>query len=999
MTHPEGAENHPAAPGIPGIPGPLERDRITRKQISRRRALGYGAAAAAGTAAVNMLGSQSAQADAANAPGSAGGSAAVPATAGALTKAAAPAVRIPLVDVNFTDTTGLYIADANSGTAATALVVTFNSTVAMTGTIAWTLTRRGTTQLGTGSSAFSAPAGSPGVVTIPLGNLSPDHYQVAVTVTKSDNTVLISAIHGLGVIRQTVAGVRPNSPFGLGIRPEGTWATSRQIAARMGVKWTRGVNAVEPDTVAPSPGVFWDQTAIDAARAEIQDWLALGITPIAGINYNMSWNVEPLPNGTIPLPYQNRPKDMVAHSEMVYHSIAPLQDLVENWELWNEPWVHGWSWATGTAQDYRDMTKLIWDLVKPDYPNVNLIGGGSVTYNRDIVYAIGSDKVGYIDGSVNHAYGFPDSTQYAMTKTQIKLDRKYGQNQGRAGQWQTELGTAGSLQFTAYPANMQQYGVARTLTPNYLLHMLAGAEENSPVKVFWFSLCYDATYSGAEFNMYDNKTKSPSAPIVAYSTMTRVLEDCQLLEELYPTAKSTWGFLFKHADGKGRAAIYADQLYDGTMEHQNAGYTGTLTLNSARHIRVYDYLGTLLADGSKSTVTLPLNPWEVLYFDTDLRPNDLKTALTEGAVFTYDEPVKVTPLSFVTPIGPGSTIDLRVENVSPGFVHANVTMTPPAGWTVPGATRPVMLAPGESQIVSWPAQTSQVDPNNQYPIAYDVTIPGRDGFHLKGSQTVQLAYVPNRSITVGGSASQWNGVVPVTMSSTVLLAGVSDTKNYTFQTAWDSTSLYVRAVIEDQTQSSNLVWASAQGQYLFPFAADSVQIGFNVVANPDDLLAGDPHYDKCLVSASHLFVATLPFGPGELHRQLAPGTNYQTFYPTNAVLPTPLGQLDAHATTGADGRVVVTRDDTNKATTYELAINWNQLPDLYAALNALPAGQVHEATMAVQVNDRGTGAHGATYWTAQNEGTASGCYNFAPFWGTGAQFTGGRIDTRWGLGK
>ena len=198
MTHPEGAENHPAA-----------RERIIDKQVSRRRALGYGAAATAGATAASMIGSQSAHAEA------------VPAASAGTATSAAAAVRIPLVDVNFTDTTGLYIADANTGAAQAALVVTFNSTVLMTGTIAWTLTRRGTTQLGTGTAPFSAPAGSAGVVTIPLGSLKPDHYQVAVTVTKSDNTVLISAIHGLGVILPTVAGVRPNSAFGLGIRQIG----------------------------------------------------------------------------------------------------------------------------------------------------------------------------------------------------------------------------------------------------------------------------------------------------------------------------------------------------------------------------------------------------------------------------------------------------------------------------------------------------------------------------------------------------------------------------------------------------------------------------------------------------------------------------------------------------------------------------------------------------------------------------------------------------------
>ena len=56
-------------------------------------------------------------------------------------------------------------------------------------------------------------------------------------------------------------------------------------------------------------------------------------------------------------------------------------------------------------------------------------------------------------------------------------------------------------------------------------------------------------------------------------------------------------------------------------------------------------------------------------------------------------------------------------------------------------------------------------------------------------------------------------------------------------------------------------------------------------------------------------------------------------------------------------------------------------------------------TFAVQVTDAGTGGHGATYWTATAARPTSGCYNFAPFWGTGAQFTGGRVDTRWGIGR
>lgn len=946
--------------------------------VSRRKVVGYGAAAVAGVAAAGAL-------DWAAAPAA---SAATPESA-----AAAP----PVVALGFSDPTGLYPVAAGSPEAAVALLVVFNPTTALSGTVTWSVAARGGDPVRTGSAAFTAAAGSQSTTTVPLGSLGHDHYRVTATVTDTAGAQLLGQTLGLGVVLPTVADRRPESVFGLGIRPESTPGITKQIAQRMGVKWTRGIASITPDIVAPAPGVFWQQAAIDKARAEVAEWHSYGIETLGGINYNMSWNVAPGPDGKPMLLYQNRPKDMVAHADMVYQSIAPMQDLVENWELWNEPWVHGWTWKTGDGQDYRDMTKLIWDRVKPQFPHVNLIGGGSVSYNRDIVYAEGSKDTGYIDGSVNHAYGYPDPTQYAMTKTQVKMDRLWSKNQGRGGQWQTELGTAVSTSFTHVPAAEAPYGVARTVAPTYLLHWLAGAEEESPIRIFWFSLSYDKGYSGQEFNIYDVATKTPQPAVVAYTTMTSLLEDATLEGELYPDAKSTWGFLFRGADGKGRAAVYSEQLFDGTEEHQGAGYTGTLTLDGARGVRVYDYLGRQLADGRSPQLTLTLKPWEVLYFDTDLTPAALRTLLTRRARYAYDTPLKVDPLSFLTPLGTAGTVDVRVENVSPQALDAQVRITAPAGWRLAPAVSPVLgIKPGEVRTLSFPVKESRADDANRYAVGYDVTFPQRPGLHQSGSRDVQVAYLPFRQITVGGSASQWNDVLPVTMTST---SATGDTRTYSFQAAWDDSFLYVRALVGDDVQFSHPTFA-ADG-YQFPFQADSIQLAFDAAADKtDDLLAGDAHYDKCLRSISHLYVATLATGgASELHRQLAPGTNYQTYYPKNAVLRTPLGPLDARPDGGTEGRVLVARDDVAKQTRYEVALAWDQLPELAAAVRGAAPGTVTPATFAVQVTDAGTGGHGATYWTATAEHPSSGCYNFAPFWGTGAQFSGGVVDTRWGIGR
>ncbi|GIH18641.1 hypothetical protein [Rugosimonospora africana] len=999
-AHPEHTQPEDTAPAHTAPAHPDSESRDTGPGgLSRRRTLTYGAAAALGTAMAGVLRP--------NQPASAASTNTGPAHTAAANTAAANAATGPSVVLSFSDPAALFVVDAGSR-ATPELRVTVTSAAALTGSVAWSVNARSTQTVRSGTASFAAPAGTAQTTAIPLGALGPDYYRVTATVTDAAGTQLLAQTLGLGVVRPTVAGVRPDSAFGLGIRSEGDPAITKRIAALMGVKWTRGVASVQPTTVSPAPNTFWGQADIDVARAEVAEWVSHGIQPTGFINYNMAWNVQPGANGQPLQVYQNRPKDLVAYADMVYHAIAPLQDLVKNWELWNEPWVHGHFWSTGDSQDYRDMTKLIWDRVKPEFPDVNLIGGGSVSYNRDAVYAKGSTSAGYIDGSVNHAYGYPDAAQYAMAKTQVKMDKLWSRTHGKGGQWQTECGTAVVDSFPDVPVEEAIYGVARTLAPTYLLHMLAGAEEDSPIRIFWFSLCYDKPYSGQEFNIYDIATKTPLPAVVAYTTMTSLLEDARLESELYPDAKSTWGFLFRTADGKGRAAVYADQIYDGTDEHPAAGYRGTLTLSDASGIRVYDYLGRQLADGSKSRVTLTLSPWEVLYFETDRSADALGAVLTTNATFAYDTPLVVTPLALTGPLGQRDELRVRVENTSPTTVTANLRVAEPPGWKLRYTNAPCAnLKPGEQRVVSFPISGHQVSPDNQYRVDWTVRVAGHQGPDLKsadlsGSGTVRVNYLPYRSIVVGGGADQWSDIIPVTLTS---VSKTGDSKQYVLRGAWDDDFVYFRAEIQDAIAFFNPAFAT--NPYLFPFQADDIQLGFDTGAKPDDLLAGDRHYEKCLASLSHLYVATLASKTSDhaaadsfpqLHRQCAPGTNYQTYYPTNAALPTPLGPMDASPTGGSEGRVQITRDAVAKVTTYEVAIAWSQLPELAATLPKA-AGQTSTMVFGFAVGDAGTGGHGQTFSTTQSEAPQSGCYNFAPFWGTGAQYSGGRVDTLWGLGR
>jgi hypothetical protein len=812
---------------------------------------------------------------------------------------------------------------------------------------------------------------------------------------------------GFGVIRKAAEGLRPDSPFALNFRLEGNQDVNRLIGQKIGVKWSRSFPYAEPALVKPTKNSpYWDEPGntegvayIKAATDEIRKYREAGITVTGSVNYNMPWNITPLEDGTVPESYQNKPLDIEAQAEMVYHLIKPFYGLVDNWEIWNEPWVHGWTWRTGDAQDYRDMQKLIWDKIKPEMPDINLIAGGSTAYQRDIVYASGADSVGYSDGSVNHAYTLPSMALVSALMAQRNMDKENSVSGGAGGMWQTEGGNLpGSLPGTPFE---QQMLTARNVAPSHLQNLfVAGGEV--PMKYFWFALSYGAGFSGGEHNMYDVQTKTPFPCVVSYSAMTHFLEDTDYKDEAFPNSKSTWGYVFERkSDKKATAAVYSA-----------TGYNGTMVIENAQGIKAYDFFGKEIAGGTEDRLEIPLLYWKTVYLVSDLTAEELRAKLS-GADMEYDNLLVAHPQNFMKPLDSASTIDIKLENVTNKAVSGTVNLTPPEGWELKSETaRFESLESAETRIVSLPVKTFKTEEINRYNIEYEITFDHLDAVQ-KGEQTIQVTYAPRKTIRVG-NLSDWDDVLPVTMVSngTLDAAAVtmdpsmaedlmnndptnSDKVMYTVKTAWDKNNFYFYARVPDVYHHTKVRFRD--DEYLFPWDFDCVQLGFKPLeVNPDDPFAGHPYAYKGLKAGIDYEYAlnALSNGGTEIYRTLAPGTKFQNYYPTNPDTEVPVGAIDAGPAGGKDGKLIISRDGANKLTTYECAISWDNIKELGDKVNALKPGELTDSLFAFAIGDRGDNNKGTSFWSKEmNCVELLAERGLAPIWSNRS----GNINTRWGF--
>jgi len=922
------------------------------------------------------------------------------------------------VSAAWTDPSGLYELSGSGSAVAPELTIGIRNrqlTGAMRPQLAISVLRRGSTRVYTGRQEIYVPAGEGKTFSFKLPPLSePDWYEVRVGALMG-REVAGKCRLGLGLIRPSVRGVREGSAFGMLFRHGPDRALHQAIAEKLGVKWCRESFGALPSRVAPAPGRFWGSTQVRAVRERVDAWRAHGVSCLGFVAGNAPGNVAPGPMGERLGPRQNGPRDVRRHAEMVYHLIAPLADSIRYWELWEDPAIRGRTWRSGTAREFREMTRLVWERLKPHCPQVMLLAGGTVAFARDVVFGPSGRDAGFADGCCGRFRAPPGAALLRDAAWGLHAAQHSQRGGGRGGVWLTAVDPglgAGPAEFGGPVC----FEAARAVAPAHVLAMLGAA--GSSCRVFWRGLSVHREGGMGGANLYDPGTASPRPVACAYAAMTHFLEDARVVEDLFAATRACWCVTLQKADQTSVAVLWLER-----------GCNGVLAVPATARLEVCDYLGSPLAAGEG----LALGPLQAVYLRFAQPAAALKSVLASGLRLELKEPVAVRPLSFVQPLDAAATLDVMVENLTPRSVAAAVELTAPEGWRL-GARlqRAEELRPGERRVLSFPITTVRVRPDNRYTVAWRAEA---DGTAISGRQTVQVAYAPRIQARIDGRLDEWRAVPAVTlpmpparMPTEDGAAGPGPTAAITaarpaarVRLGWDKRYLYLCAEVPDAQHVPKSTFAD--DPYAPLLEVDGLQIAFDCTAeNGDDLFRGHPLYEKALAGElDYEFLLTLALdlrsGPTyygkrarsadpravrpvpELHRLCAPGTRRHGFYPSNPRSTPPLGLMKAGPAGGEDGSLQIVRDERAGLTVYEAAIAWSALPELGKQLAALQPGGSAQTRFAFAVNDAGAQGTRSAFWTRE-AGAArfQGGFGFSDARGTGMSIEGGRILTRWGFG-
>ena len=783
-----------------------------------------------------------------------------------------------------------------------------------------------------------------------------------------------------------------------------------EVARRMGVKWIRKQVAWIGD-VAPAPGKFWSEEAVNKVKKSVDEWKQAGVCVLGLTGFNPTWNVRLL-DGVPAQPYRTPPKDMAAHVDIMDRLMTDLHGYVNVWEIWNEP-GNTFFWG-GPWQDYRDMSRLIWDRIKPKLPDVQLLGGSFTWFNRDLCFGAGLTNRGYMDGVATHPYGLPNLFTPLSAALESVLVRKAAINGGKAGVWVTEFGTApwefggsgvgstwadasGQWKFAPVPEPERRNVQARTLAPLYLLNK-AGAGD-APIRMFWFESNYGQTEGGDGFGIWLNEEPYPA--VAAYSATAHFLEGAAYRQDILAHVRSAWALLFERPDGTCIVAVWPEK---GFFRPQNQKITLRIP---ALDFQAYDYLGRRVEGGADAhgELALPTQTWEVRYLVSKAPAAKVRAAVNamrlEGA-----DPVDVNPRSFTAPLSSRPPLRFRIE--SRLLQTADVTLRVSAGPELKLASdtlRIAALKPGEARFVSLDLLEAKPNAANRYPIRWEIET---GGLTKKGEQVVQVACAVFGTPKIDGQLDDWADVPAVSILRPLEMGDwggkpcpLDGKKGYQVWTRFDATNLYVAARIPKVSPAND---------------KDFLHIGFLCSSNnSDDVLKGHPLYRKSLengidyefgVRLTHPAPSGLPAKPADaiasrpvLELLTAPGTR-RVARPDDPTPRVPQRTLDASPEGGSEGQVVVVFDAASQTYTYEFALPWKMVPELAASVAALKPGKPATMNFAFQVGDQLDWLR-TSNWQEEAGDVQFGSCGFSPHDGSPRwdNTFPARVCTDWGLVK
>ena len=491
-------------------------------------------------------------------------------------------------------------------------------------------------------------------------------------------------------------------------------------------------------------------------------------------------------------------------------------------ELWNEPWIFGWTWG-GTPAEYRRLQKQVCQVALKINPNYRIVAGSSTMFTADNIEPDPACWQGLLQGIAHHPYARstgeasyrPGDQTRSIDETTVmarrmKLPYAYLTEGGTeyrapanpaAGEIQKALDAAGNelralhiRQQTASPRFAELQKQIQQLRQRLAEFPLPSNNNENAVKVvqYYVKAALAGLFQGNaqwEIGYGPGWTRANTT----FAVMTHFLEDRPPLADLWPANELIWGGVFANPSfvtGEVRALPRAGELSarsqvpvpndradDKTkvavvwsltgVSNEQLDRQGTLTIADARGLKAFDVVGRPIAPQGGRLV-LPFTSAPVYITSETLSVIELRDRVA-GARIENVTPLNMYALSLGDTPTQLQKLSVRIENQLNRPVRG-VLRLKVNGVAEETATPFSIDAARLAEVrIAWPA--TPVSASNQYGITLSAQLEANPGAKpaaaavVARQQIVSMARFVKRSITVDGSLDDWQGVTPVLLDS------------------------------------------------------------------------------------------------------------------------------------------------------------------------------------------------------------------------------------------
>ena len=214
-----------------------------------------------------------------------------------------------------------------------------------------------------------------------------------------------------GVFPKRDRKLRPDSPFGTHVTETVPEPTNTLLASKaMGARWVRlhdFGDFCHWRVVEPEKGRFvWRDD-------EINDLRRRGFTLLANLGHPPLWAGRADPNRKDSGDWTNAPpRDPAEWEEYVFRTVEHFRDRIRHWEIWNEPYGHGF--FAGTPEEYAELLKIAYRAIKRADPKAVVIGGCFAPSDEKWTQRVlAQDALSFMDALSYHVYWSPPLTEPA----------------------------------------------------------------------------------------------------------------------------------------------------------------------------------------------------------------------------------------------------------------------------------------------------------------------------------------------------------------------------------------------------------------------------------------------------------------------------------------------------------------------------------------------------------------------------------------------------------